>query len=52
MADEDKKKSFWEILVIVITAIAAVFGGFNGVAALITAMNGGYEGEAKTENDS
>ncbi len=48
MADE--KKSFWEIFAIVVTAIAAVFGGLSGVAALITALNSdGKEGAAKPE---
>jgi len=48
MADE--KKSFWETFAIVVTAIAAVFGGLSGVAALIVALNGnGKEGAAKTE---
>ncbi|MGX9728476.1 MAG: formylglycine-generating enzyme family protein [Candidatus Electronema sp. VV] len=48
MADE--KKSFWEMFAIVVTAIAAVFGGLSGVAALIVALNGnGKEGAAKPE---
>uniref|UniRef100_UPI0040565B36 hypothetical protein n=1 Tax=Candidatus Electronema sp. TaxID=2698783 RepID=UPI0040565B36 len=48
MADE--KKSSWEIFAIVVTAIAAVFGGLSGVAALIVALNGnGKEGAAKSE---
>lgn len=42
MADADKgKKSFWEIFAIVVTAIAAILAGLSGVAALITALNGG-----------
>lgn len=48
MADE--KKSSWEIFAIVVTAIAAVFAGLSGVAALIVALNGnGKEGAAKPE---
>jgi len=50
MAEEDKKKSFWETLPGIITALAALLGG---VAAVIAALNGGgKEGAAKTDAPS
>jgi formylglycine-generating enzyme required for sulfatase activity len=41
MAEEDKKKSFWETLPGIITAIGVLLGGLTGVAALVDALNSG-----------
>jgi formylglycine-generating enzyme required for sulfatase activity len=43
MADEDRKKSFWETLPGIITALAALL---TGVAAVIAALNGGEKESA------
>ncbi len=41
MTEEEKKKSFWETLPGIITAIGGLLTGLGGVAAVITALNSG-----------
>ncbi len=44
MAEEERKKSFWETLLGIITAIGGLFGGLGGVAALIVCCGGKEDG--------